>query len=202
MKLASPYEDAAKETQASKLGMWVFLASESMFFAGLFGLYAALRAAHPEGFALGVRESSLALGTANTAILLTSSLTVVLAVDAVRRSRTARARLMLRLTTLLGLGFLTIKTIEYGGHLASGIRPGAGAASEGEQAFFNLYYATTGLHALHVVVGLAVLAWVAKRASALTADETGHMPLELAALYWHFVDIVWLFLWPTFYLIR
>jgi cytochrome c oxidase subunit 3 len=202
MTLAAQFENAAQRSHAAKLGMWVFVGSESMFFAALFGLYAALRAAHPAGFARGAAGSELAIGTANTVILLTSSLMVVLAVDSVRHGRNGRARAFLGATIALGLGFLALKSIEYGRHLNEGIGPGYGAASDGEQDYFTLYYGMTGLHALHVVIGLGVLAWLFARVHSFRSDEHGHGALELGAIYWHFVDLVWLYLWPLFYLIR
>jgi cytochrome c oxidase subunit III len=202
VSLALHYEDIEKQNHAARLGMWVFVASEMMFFAALFGLYAALRAGHPAEFREAARHSALALGTANTALLLTSSLLAVLAVDAARHGRNGRVRLLILGTAALGVVFLGVKGVEYARHFHEGIWPGAGASSRGEQMFFDLYYAMTGLHALHVIAGVGVLAWLARRAPALRPDDHGHMALELGALYWHFVDIVWLFLWPLFYLLR
>lgn len=202
MSLARHYESLPQQTHATRLAMWVFVASEMMFFAALFGLYGALRAAHPEGFREGARHSALWLGSANTLILLTSSLAVVLSVDAVRHSRNGLARGLLLLASGLGATFLALKGLEYSRHLADGIRPGAGASSPGEQMFFDLYYVMTGLHALHVILGIGLLLWLAARASRLRPDEHGHVALELGGLYWHFVDAIWLFLWPIFYLMR
>ena len=201
-ELALHYEDLEKQTHATKLAMWVFLASEMMFFAALFGLYGALRASWAEGFEHGARRSALALGTANTVILLTSSLVVVLAVDAARRGRNGLARGFLLGAIALGFAFLGVKGAEWGEHFREGLVPGRGAESRGEQVFFNLYYIMTGLHALHVIVGIGLLAWLARRARQFEPDEHGHAALELGALYWHFVDVVWLFLWPLFYLMR
>lgn len=202
MSGAFPFENDARSAHAARLGMWVFLASESMFFAALFGLYAALRANHADGFREGVRHAELAIGTANTAILLASSLVVVLAVDAVRHARPLLARKLLVGAMALGCTFLALKGVEYSHHFTEGIVPGAGATSQGEQEYFNLYYIMTGLHALHVVAGIIVLGWLARRAPTFTHQDEGHVPLELGGLYWHLVDVVWLFLWPLFYLMR
>lgn len=204
---AEHFEDLDRQAHAAHLGMWVFLASESLLFAGLFALYAALRVAHPAGFAEGVAHAKLAIGSANTFVLLTSSYAVAVAVRALR---TGRPRLSWRLTLVavaLGVAFLVAKGVEYGLHLSEGMSPGGRGAFydahpvEGLASYVTLYFAMTGLHALHVAVGVVVLSTLALRVrrGAVTA-EAAH-PLALGALYWHLVDVVWVFLWPMFYLV-
>jgi cytochrome c oxidase subunit 3 len=179
------FEDAARQEHATRLGMWAFLGSELMFFAALFGLFGALRSAHPVEFHIASRHMKTALGTLNTGVLLTSSLTVVLAIDALRHERERLARVLVAVTMLLGAAFLVFKGIEYADHFREGLVPG-------RETYFDLYYGMTGLHALHVLAGLVILG------ALFRAEER---KLELGALYWHFVDVVWLFLWPAFYLI-
>lgn len=208
-ELELQYEDFEKQTHASRLGMWVFVASELMIFAGLFGLYAALRAAYAHDFALAAQRSKVAIGTTNTAILLTSSLLVALAVHAVREGRAKRASDLLLGAAVMGVGFLVLKFIEYGEHFREGIRPGVSGRTDalalfGERSFFNLYYVMTGFHALHVIAGVTILTVLAIRArqGAYGPRDEEHVPLELGGIYWHFVDVVWLFLWPMFYLLK
>jgi cytochrome c oxidase subunit 3 len=186
----SQYESLEHRHATAKLGMWVFLASESLLFAGLFAVFAAYRHAFPVEFAAAASHANVALGTANTYILITSSLTIALALR-------ARSRLLVWATIALGGAFLILKGIEYAQHLSEGIAPGgwyafAALPARGHALYFTLYYLLTGLHALHVIAGMIVLAWVARRADRL----------ELGALYWHLVDLVWIFLWPLLYLIR
>jgi cytochrome c oxidase subunit 3 len=192
----------------AKLGMWVFLASESLLFAALFALYGAARAADPEAFAEGIRHMSLSLGTINTFLLLTSSAVVASSVDALERGRRRTAMALISCTIVLGLAFLALKGTEYVQHIHNGIVPGGGTPffvshpARGLGIFFTLYYLTTGLHALHVIVGLVVLTWAALQVARRRIDSGRAYPLELATLYWHLIDLVWIFLWPLYYLVR
>jgi cytochrome c oxidase subunit 3 len=186
------YESTAKREATVRLGMWIFLASESLLFAGLFAVFAAYHHMHAAEFAAAQSHANLALGSANTYILLTSSLTIALA------GRSHR-RLFVAATLALGTAFLVLKGIEYADHLHEGIAPGgwyayAGLPARGHALYFTLYYLLTGLHALHVIAGLVVVAWTGFRGTALQ--------LECGALYWHLVDLVWVFLWPVLYLIK
>jgi len=206
--VAEHYEDREKQSHAARLAMWVFLASEVMFFAALFALYGSLRATHPAAFRAGAQHQSLALGTINTIVLITSSFTVALAVHSLRERRRGLAACLLVASATLGCGFLVLKGAEWATHFHEGIVPGPAYSfvslpGHGVQVFFNLYFAMTGLHACHVVAGIVVLAWLARRAAG--ARETGGTPelaVELGGLYWHLVDLIWLFLWPIFYLLR
>ena len=170
------------------LGMWAFLATEVLFFGPLFFGYVHGRAYQPEAFAAASHHMHIVLGTLNTALLLTSSLTMALGVRAARSERSPR--LWLALTALLGVAFLGIKAYEYTSEWSE-----AASATGGEARFYFLYYASTGLHALHLAVGIAVvgcLAWRVRRP----------VPIEVTGLYWHFIDVVWVFLYPMFYLLE
>jgi cytochrome c oxidase subunit 3 len=210
LALHGPYDVPRQRLHALRLAMWLFVASELMFFAALFGLYAAARADDPETFGRCTMHNALELGTLNTVVLLTSSFAVALSIAALRDARARRAALLLGSAVALGFVFLGVKSYEYAGHFREGVYPGAlfhdpalGRATSA-RAFFNLYFAMTGLHALHVIVGMGLLAWVAFAAARgrLGPAEEDHARAELVGLYWHLVDIVWLFLWPLFYLIH
>ncbi len=205
--LAVQFEDRAQQRHAAELGMWAFMASEVLFFSGLFGLYAAYRVHFASAFTEAARHTDMALGTSNTFILLTSSLLVALAVHAVRAGAPVRrARQAIAGAIALGLLFLALKILEYAHHIRDGLAPGwyyssAELPDRGARIFFTLYYAMTGIHAIHVTIGLVLLGWVGWLLGR-RLDASYYTPLELCGIYWHFVDIVWVFLWPMFYLFR
>lgn len=200
--LEEHFEDLPKQEHASHLGLWIFLASELLFFAALFTLFAGYRLAHAETFDRAVRHNAVALGTTNTAILLGGSTLVAVGVALFRRGRHRAGAALFAVTATLGLVFLGVKGAEYTLHFHEGIFPGGAGTFFGEHRepgypiFFTLYFGMTGLHALHVIVGIGLLAWIALRARAVTAHRA-----ELVGLYWHFVDLIWIFLWPMFYLL-
>ena len=201
------YDSLARQHATARLGMWIFLGSESLLFAGLFALYAAYRFAYPIEFHAASAHANLAIGTINTYILLTSSLTVALAIHATRRGRRRQTVALLGATIALGLAFDVLKAVEYAGHLSEGLAPGAyyafgGLPAHGVVLYVTLYYLLTGMHALHVTGGLCVLVWLAFRAQRGDFTPHAHIALELGGLYWHLVDLVWIFLWPLLYLIR
>lgn len=204
---ADHFESIERQVRAATLGMWVFIASEALFFAALFALYGAYRADLPRAFSQGIEHNDLALGTTNTVLLLTSSLTLALAVVHLQRGKTSNAALLSGGTAMLGLAFLGVKTVEYLHHFESGVFPGGRGAYfdahsvDGAAIFFNLYYLATGLHALHVIVGVLLVASVTLLLMRRGDLRVRHRA-EVIALYWHFVDVVWLFLWPMFYLSR
>jgi cytochrome c oxidase subunit III len=192
------------DPDTGKLGMWIFLASEVLFFGGLFVAYLYGRTHWPQGWAAASRHTDVVLGTVNTALLLTSSAVVALAVaceeDARRRRWTTR---LLSLTAALGATFLAIKGFEWHAEWDDHLFPGPafGLDVAGAQEFFALYFVMTGLHAVHMIIGVAVLAILARgRSRGRSWARANH--LEIAALYWHFVDLVWIFLYPLLYLVQ
>lgn len=182
--------------------MWLFLGSEVLLFSGLFVLYAAYRVTYGLDFVRAAQQNDALLGATNTVVLITSSLTVALSLHAARIGKTRTVRLLLVLSCLLGLLFLGNKAIEYRHHFAQGIYPGrhARVSSPGERLFFTLYYLMTGLHGMHVLAGMLILGTLAIYAQSQTPEH--HITLELGGLYWHLVDVIWIFLWPLLYLVR
>jgi cytochrome c oxidase subunit 3 len=206
-RLREHFEDLTKQTHAARLGMWVFIGSEALLFSALFALYAAYRVAHPDAFRAAAAHTDLALGSIMTVVLLTSSYLVAMSLSRVRQLRPGAATAFLAGAIALGLLFLALKAAEYAEHFASGIYPGVWYSSAelpggGANVFFTLYYAMTGLHALHVLGGVLLLSWLAWRVHRGSFDDVYHTPLELGGMYWHFVDVIWVFLWPLFYLLR
>jgi cytochrome c oxidase subunit III len=206
-RLAEQFEDLDKQAHAARLGMWAFLASELLLFAGLLGLYAGYRTMYPRDFAAAIGRDNVAIGTSNTVVLLTSSLLVALALHAVREDRPRRAAGLLGLAMGLGLLFLSLKGLEYAEHFREGIFPGVGyrfaaMPAFGARMFFALYFFTTGLHALHVTAGMAAIGVVAFGCLREEYSSANHTVVELVCLYWHFVDILWIFLWPMLYLMH
>jgi cytochrome c oxidase subunit 3 len=204
--VAAQYDSLARQHATARLGMWIFLGSETLLFAGLFALYAAYRFAYPAEFHAAASHANLALGTINTYLLLTSSLTMALAIHATRDGRRRRTVALLLATIALGLAFDALKAIEYAEHLAEGLAPGAayafaGLPARGVALYVTLYYLLTGLHALHVTGGVVMLGWLTWRARRGEFTPASHIALELGGLYWHLVDLVWIFLWPLLYLI-
>lgn len=193
-----------RDDAGARLGMWLFLFTEILLFGGLFILYAVYLQRYPAAFADGGRQLDLFFGTLNTVILITSSLFAAMAVTAIQRSETGRTLLLLGGTVLSAALFLVNKYIEWSHKFHHGIWPGSpalAAAPPGESVFFSLYFLTTGLHGLHVFIGGAVLAWIGGkvRSNAVRADR--YILLENGALYWHLVDLIWIFIFPLYYLI-
>ena len=193
-----------KDYAGAKLGMWLFLFTELLLFGGLFILYAVYLNRYPAGFASGGQRLDLLFGTINTVILLTSSLLVAMAVTAIQRDAKRHAVLLLTGTILCAAVFMVNKYLEWSAKISHGIYPNAPGMDQlmsGEKVFFSLYYLTTGIHGLHVLIGSALLAWVARRVhkGAITAED--YVVLENGALYWHLVDLIWIFIFPLYYLI-
>jgi cytochrome c oxidase subunit III len=200
------FEDLGKQAAAVRFGIWVFLASELLLFAGLFALYTAYRTEYPAGFAAGVAHAELAIGTVNTSLLIVSSYTAAAALRAIRRDERRAALGWLGVTLVLGTAFLALKGLEYSHHAADGALPGAYYAfrdlpGHGGQLFFTLYYFMTGLHVLHLAAAIGVLAWLTSRVSRGKTTAAYHADLEAGVLYWHLVDCIWIFLYPLFYLL-
>jgi cytochrome c oxidase subunit III len=192
--------------ETGRLGMWVFLASEVLFFGVLFCGYTITRVHHPEAFAAASRHTDLFLGTTNTALLLTSSLTVALAARSARLHRWRQSAGLLVATFALGAAFLVLKLTEYQHDFAEHLLPGglfglAGPDRNGEQQFFLIYFITTGAHAIHLTVGLFTMVVLAVLALRSHGRKDREEAIELGGLYWHLVDIVWVFLFPLLYLV-
>jgi len=197
------FDTEAQQRDASTLGMWLFLSTEMVLFGGLFLAYAYLRNRFPADFHRAGAAMEVALGVTNTVVLLTSSLTVALATDALRRGLRRRAMGFLAGTLGLGLVFLGIKGFEWAAKFHHGLYPRAphlATLPQGEQVFYGLYFTMTGLHGLHVLAGLALLAVMLERVRRGAVRPGRSTGLENAGLYWHLVDIIWIFLLPLFYL--
>jgi cytochrome c oxidase subunit 3 len=204
--VAQQFDDAEQQRIVSELGMWVFLATEVMFFGGMIAGYAAYRYAHPLGFSLGSKELSVLIGGINTGVLLVSSFTVALAVHAARVGARRLLLASLAATIVLGFTFLGFKAYEWWHHYHEGLVPGIHFTYTGPEApavgmFFWLYFALTGVHAVHLTVGIGIMAVIAFLAWRGRYSPAYHNPVEIAGLYWHFVDIVWIFLLPILYLV-
>jgi cytochrome c oxidase subunit 3 len=204
--LAHQFESLEAQKEASTLGMWVFLATEVLFFGGLFLTYSVYRLWYPAAFAASSRELDVVLGSINTAVLITSSLTMVLAVHAAQMGERRQLMLFLVVTMMLGLVFLGIKGWEYHQKFVEHHVPGpdfqfAPEYFRNAQIFFSLYFMMTGLHAVHMIIGLGVMTWMLVWSWNGTITREYHSPIEIAGLYWHFVDIVWIFLFPLLYLV-
>jgi cytochrome c oxidase subunit 3 len=204
--VAHHFDDAEQQKDASTLGMWLFLVTEIMFFGGVFTAYVAYRAAYAEAFAHASHHLDILLGGINTVVLIGSSLTMALAVHAAQMGRKRALQLFLLLTILLGSTFLVIKGFEYAHKFHEGHVPGPyftwqGAEAGQAELFFSLYFAMTGLHAAHMVIGITILGILLAQASRGAYGPLYNTPIELTGLYWHFVDIVWIFLFPLLYLI-
>jgi cytochrome c oxidase subunit 3 len=203
--LAEQFDDLAQQQEASTLGMWTFLATEILFFGAMFTSYIIYRHMYSAAFAAASRHTIVLYGTINTAVLLTSSLTMVFAVYAAQRNDIKWLVRYLWITVFLGCCFLGVKGLEYHQDLVEHLFPGRHFTRElpaQAQIFWFLYWAMTGLHALHVTIGIGLLAVIAWLSSRGTFSDRYHTPVEVSGLYWHFVDIVWIFLYPLLYLIN
>lgn len=201
------YESLERQREAARLGMWVFLASETLLFAALFTLYAAQRSTYLLAFEEGIHHNKTVAGSIMTFVLLLGSFTVAWSVHSLRDDRARVAAWLVSFTALTGLAFLGIKLWEYSKHIHEGMIPGGGHTHfyehygmEGMTQFVNLYWITTGLHFLHMLVGIALMLFFAQWLFRGKLRAGRAHRLENAALYWHLVDAIWIFLWPMFYL--
>jgi len=188
----------------SRMGMWLFLFTELVLFGGMFILYSVYRFTYADDFHIAAKELNTVVGAFNTAILLTSSLTMVLSIIAIQRNQKSLSMLMQALTILLGLFFMVNKYFEWTEKFHHGIYPGSEellAKNSGEILFFGLYYMMTGLHGIHVLVGMILIAIMAVATKRDLINHSNYVRLENIGLYWHLVDIIWIFLFPLFYLI-
>ncbi|MGN6093361.1 MAG: cytochrome c oxidase subunit 3 family protein [Luteibacter jiangsuensis] len=203
-RIAEQFDDAAQQRDAATLGMWAFLATELLFFGVLFAAYTVCRVLWPDAFASASRHTDLTLGGVETAVLLTSSFTVALAVRDVQLGGRRLATALLCGTAMFGLAFLAIHGLEYYDDYKAAVIPGiryeeVGGIAAQERLFLFLYYVTTGFHGLHVGIGVVLLLIMAIRTHRAAFGPEYHTPLEISALYWHLVDIVWIFVFPLYY---
>jgi cytochrome c oxidase subunit 3 len=212
--MAHQFEDLEQQHEADTLGIWLFLVTEIMFFGGVFAAYAIYRWLYFAAFAGGSHILDIKLGAANTIVLLGSSLTMVLAVRSAQVGNRRALILFLVATMILGGVFLGVKAYEYNQKFVEHVVPSLDWAPEGEalkllapggldhaQLYFFFYFAMTGLHAIHMVIGMCLLFWLVLRARKDQFTPHYFAPVEVVGLYWHFVDIVWIFLFPLLYLI-
>ncbi len=196
--------DEHRDDEGAKTGMWIFIFTELLLFGGLFIVYSVYRYLNPAAFHLAAEELDTFIGTVNTVILLVSSMTIAMSISAIQYKNKKLTLILMGVTILLAVVFMVNKYFEWSGKIAHGIYPGSDTlmeASQGEILFFGLYYAMTGLHALHIIIGVAFIAYVMRM---VVKDEVQHdnfTILENSGLYWHLVDLIWIFLFPLFYLI-
>jgi cytochrome c oxidase subunit 3 len=189
-----PHMDPATAREAATLGIWTFLATEVLLFGGLFTAYVIFRIKYPRMFYEDHLKLDRVLGAVNTIVLIGSSLTVALGISAIRKGKAGLLRMYLSFTILLAATFLGIKYLEYTEKFSHGLSPGT-------DIFFSLYFMLTGLHGIHVLAGMVVLGAVLYLAGKGRYSETYHTPVEISGLYWHFVDLVWIYLFPLLYLV-
>jgi len=193
-----------KDDSGAKLGMWLFLFTELLLFGGLFLLYSAYLSRYPHEFSAAGRQLNVVFGTINTAVLLTSSLFVAMAVTAVQRGERRRTLWLLGGTILCAAIFMAIKYVEWSAKIRHGIYPNSphlAAGPPGESVFYSLYFMSTGIHGLHVLIGATLLAWVGVKVKRGAVHDGDFILLENSALYWHLVDLIWIFIFPLYYLI-
>ena len=201
------FDNMAQQAEASTLGMWVFLVTEIMFFGGLFLAYLVYRWSNPSGFQEASNHLNVTWGAVNTAVLICSSLTMALGVRAAQTGAPPRTQVgWIVATMVLGAAFLGVKVIEYTDKFTHHLVPGPNFVWEGQhpaaaEIFYSLYFCMTGLHALHMIIGLGIMTVIAVMAGRGHFDDDYYTPVEVSGLYWHFVDIVWIFLFPLLYLI-
>ncbi|MBV9008022.1 MAG: cytochrome c oxidase subunit 3 family protein [Verrucomicrobia bacterium] len=205
--LEHQFDDAQQQRDAATTGMWLFLATEVLFFGGMFLGYTAYRIYYPRAFAEASRHTLIAFGGTNTAVLVISSTVMAFAVRAARENRQRIVATLLWITASLGMVFLVIKGCEYAKEISEHLLPGRSfhiEASDPRHAemFFYLYWLMTGIHALHVTIGVVLITIFAFRAWITDAFRNHDTPVDLLGLYWHFVDIVWVFLFPLIYLVN
>ncbi len=193
-----------RDDEASKMGMWIFIFTELLLFGGLFLVYAVFRAKYSEDFHIAAMELNAFVGTTNTVILLLSSMTVAMSITAIQKGNKDLSIKLIAATLLLAAIFMVNKYFEWSGKIHHGLYPGSEVMlglSRGQLLFFGLYYATTGLHALHVFIGMAILAIMLFRIKSGKITHDNFIHLENGGLYWHLVDLIWIFLFPLLYLV-
>ncbi len=203
------FADLEQQKATSTFGMWLFLVTEIMFFGGMFATYLVYRVSYYNAWVAGSQTMEIALGAVNTAVLICSSLTMVMAVHSAKLGNRKLTAIFLLLTILLGGTFLGIKVVEYHGHWIHHEVPGLNFAFEHKgnfdprqvAIFFSLYFAMTGMHALHMIIGIGLLTWLVIANARARFTPEYNSPVEMVGLYWHFVDLIWIYLFPLLYLI-
>ncbi len=204
--LAHQFDSVEQQKQASTMGIWLFLITEVMFFGGLFLGYIVYRGMYPEAWALGSSQLDIKLGAINTVVLILSSLTMAMAVHSAQLGSNKKTAKYLIATLILGGVFLGIKYVEYSAKFEHHLVPGdnfhmASPIADQVQLFFSFYFMMTGMHAIHMIIGFGILIWLIVKARRGRFSEDYYNPVEVTGLYWHFVDIIWIFLFPLLYLI-
>jgi cytochrome c oxidase subunit 3 len=200
------FADSEQQFDSAVLGTWIFLVTEIMFFGGLFMAYILYRSWYPEAFVAGSHHLDIRLGAFNTVVLIGSSLTVVLSVRAAQQGRQRALLGWLLATIALGFVFLGVKAVEYYAKWEHHLVPGPnfhwdGPHAENVELFFSVYFAMTGLHALHMIIGAGLFTWLVIQTVRGRYSSSYYTPVECTGLYWHFVDLVWIYLFPLLYLI-
>jgi len=205
-RLAHHFPDMKTQEHAARMGMWLFLSTEILLFAVLFTAYGLYRFLFPLGFEEASKLAHVTMGATNTVVLITSSLTVALAIHHARKGENRKVVGLLAITIAFGALFMVLKGFEYYHHFQDGQLPGrfyhyAGVTGPGVSMYFTVYFLMTGLHGLHVLIGMGLLTWVAVRASRGHFGPAYSTPVELSGLYWHLIDLIWIFLFPLLYLV-
>jgi cytochrome c oxidase subunit III len=205
-RLQHHFHTLNQQFEASKIGMWLFLVTEVLLFGGLFTAYALLQWKYPEAFMSAHHHLNRVMGAANTVVLLISSFTMVMAVWAAQTDRKKLLVIFLALTIMCAGVFMVVKYFEYSHKFHEGLLPGAYYAYQGphhplEHLFFSCYFMMTGIHGIHVLGGIGVLTWLLIRARRGDFTSSYYTPVDLAGLYWHLVDLIWIYLFPLMYLI-
>lgn len=204
--LAHHFSDSEQQFDSAKLGMWIFLLTEILLFGGLFVAYAIYRAWNPDMFYNAHKYLDVTLGALNTVVLITSSLTMALSIRSMQLGNRKRTMHLLLVTLILAGVFLVVKYFEYSHKIHLGQLPGkyytfTGIEGNNPHIFFSIYFMMTGLHGFHVMAGMGVIAWIMKRTARGDFSPEYYTPIELTGLYWHLVDMIWIFLFPLLYLI-
>jgi cytochrome c oxidase subunit 3 len=204
--LEAHFADDEQQRESAKLGMWIFLVTEILLFGGLFVAYGIFRAWYPDMFYNAHKFLDVSLGTLNTVVLITSSLTMALAIRRMQVNKKSETIFFLVMTLIFALVFLVVKYFEYRHKIELGQLPGSmysftGIGGSNPHIFFGIYFAMTGLHAIHVIIGMIVISWALGRTIKNEFSEYYYTPLEMTGLYWHLVDMIWIFLFPLLYLI-
>lgn len=204
--LAHHFSDADQQRESAKLGMWLFLLTEILLFGGLFAAYTVFRVWNPEMFFNAHKHLDIYMGTINTVVLITSSLTMALAIRSIQLDERNKSIRLLAITIGLAVVFLIIKYFEYSHKIHLGQLPGkfytyTGIEGSNPHIFFSIYFMMTGLHAIHIIIGIGVIGWVLRNTMNGRLSSDYYTPMELTGLYWHLVDIIWIFLFPLLYLI-